>query len=105
MKVLDAYRLETAVLVSDGHRRPRQIAVDELHLAKEFTDDPVPDSAILTILDNARFAPSGGNRQGWRIINVQDTALRPQLADLSLPAATRYRARPWILRSRLARYR
>jgi nitroreductase len=57
---------------------------------REFTGEPVPDEVLHRILDNARFAPSGGNRQGWRVINVTDPALREQLADLSLPCATRY---------------
>ncbi|MBO0894185.1 MAG: nitroreductase family protein, partial [Acidimicrobiales bacterium] len=30
-----------------------------------FTDDPVPDEVVWRILDTARFAPSGGNRQPW----------------------------------------
>jgi nitroreductase len=32
--------------------------------AREFTDDPLPDTTLFKILENARFAPSGGNRQG-----------------------------------------
>ena len=32
--------------------------------AREFTDAPLSDDTLCTILDNARFAPSGGNRQG-----------------------------------------
>ena len=32
--------------------------------AREFTDAPVPDEVLYKILDNARFASSGGNRQG-----------------------------------------
>ena len=31
---------------------------------RRFTDDPLPDEVLERILDNARFAPSGGNRQG-----------------------------------------
>jgi nitroreductase len=57
---------------------------------REFTGEPVPDEVLRRILDNARFAPSGGNRQGWRIINVIEPATRHRLADLSLPIATRY---------------
>ena len=57
---------------------------------REFTDEPVPDDVLHRIIDNARFAPSGGNRQGWRIINITDAAKREQLADLSLTTATRY---------------
>ena len=57
---------------------------------REFTGEPVPLDVLHRILDNARFAPSGGNRQGWRIINISDASLKNQLADLSLPTATRY---------------
>ena len=35
--------------------------------AREFRPDPVPDEVLGQVLDNARFAPSGGNRQGWRV--------------------------------------
>jgi len=57
---------------------------------REFTGEPVPEDILQRIIDNARFAPSGGNRQGWRIINVQNAATRARLAELSLPMATRY---------------
>jgi len=57
---------------------------------REFTGEPVPVEVLHRIIDNARFAPSGGNRQGWRIIQVQDPASRARLADLSQAAATRY---------------
>lgn len=59
---------------------------------REFTGEPVPDEVLRRIIGNARFAPSGGNRQGWRIINVRDPAAKERLADLSLPTATRYLA-------------
>lgn len=57
---------------------------------REFTGGPLPDEILHRIIDNARFAPSGGNRQGWRIIHVTDTATKQRLAELSLPSATRY---------------
>jgi nitroreductase len=44
--------------------------------------DPVPDHIIYRILDNARFAPSGGNRQPWKVILVQDPALRSALSQI-----------------------
>src|SRR5438034_11268345 len=58
--------------------------------AREFTADPLPDAALADILDRARFAPSGGNRQGWKVIVVRDNATREALARLTEPAATRY---------------
>jgi nitroreductase len=60
--------------------------------AREFTDDPVPDDALFTILNNARFASSGGNRQGWRVIVVRDPATKQALAELQIPAIKRYMA-------------
>jgi nitroreductase len=49
---------------------------------REFTDEPVGDEELYRILDAARFAPSGGNRQGWRAIVVRDPELRRRLRDL-----------------------
>ena len=69
--------------------------------ARQFTDDPLPAETLFKMLDNARFAPSGGNRQGWRVIVVRDRATRDALAALSAPAAKRYAAQvqagenPW----------
>ena len=68
---------------------------------REFTDDPLPDSVLHTILDNARFAPSGGNRQGTRVVIVRDTATRERLVEITEPGARRYHAQqragetPW----------
>lgn len=69
--------------------------------AREFTDDPLPDEVLTEIFENARFAPSGGNRQGGRVIVVRDPDTRSALADLAAPAARRYVAQgnagesPW----------
>lgn len=46
-----------------------------------FTEQPVDDSTLYEILDDARFAPSGGNRQPWRVAVVKDLTLRRNLAD------------------------
>lgn len=47
-----------------------------------FTDDDVADEVLHRVVDNARFASSGGNRQGWRVVIVKDPALREQVAAL-----------------------
>lgn len=52
---------------------------------RRFTDRTVDDSVVHDILDDARFAPSGGNRQPWRVAVVRDRALRRQLGDLMQP--------------------
>jgi nitroreductase len=68
---------------------------------RHFTDEPVPDDVLYRVLDNARFAPSGGNRQGAHVIVVRDRATRERLVELSLPGARRYTAQgkagevPW----------
>jgi nitroreductase len=49
---------------------------------REFTGEPVPDEVLHRILDDARFAPSGGNRQAWRVIVVRDRTTRVRLREL-----------------------
>lgn len=68
---------------------------------REFTDDPLPDEVLERILDHARFAPSGGNRQGAHVIVVRDRGTRERLAELNTTAVRRYVAQvkagesPW----------
>jgi nitroreductase len=68
---------------------------------REFTADPLPDSVLHEILDNARFAPSGGNRQGTQIVVVRERATREALVELTASVARRYTAQraagenPW----------
>lgn len=68
---------------------------------REFTDDPLPDETLHRILDHARCAPSGGNRQGTRIVAVREQETRRRLAELNEPAVRRYVAQsavgqsPW----------
>ncbi len=60
--------------------------------AREFTDEPVDDATLYRILDAARFAPSGGNRQGWHVIVVRDAETRRTLVELVKPTLRRYLA-------------
>jgi nitroreductase len=68
---------------------------------RSFTGDAVADDVVFRVLDNARFAPSGGNRQGWRVVVVQDSATRRALRDAYLPGWYSYLAQreaglvPW----------
>jgi nitroreductase len=45
----------------------------------------VDDDALHRVLDVARFAPSGGNRQGWRLVVVRDPDARRRLRELYVP--------------------
>lgn len=68
---------------------------------REFTSEQVDDEVVARILDNARFAPSGGNAQAWHVVMVKDHTLRTRLRELYLPGWRDYltmRAaglRPW----------
>ena len=64
-----------------GRRRQRltpawisREAIRTTGAVREFADEPVADSLVAALLDDARFAPSGGNRQPWRVALVKDVA-------------------------------
>ncbi len=57
---------------------------------RRFTEQPVPREVLERVLDNARFAPSGGNRQGWRVIVVTGQQTRRRLRELYEPAWDAY---------------
>ena len=52
---------------------------------RRFSTEQVPPEVLHRVLENARFAPSGGNRQGWRVVAVQDAGTRRALRDLYQP--------------------
>jgi nitroreductase len=47
-----------------------------------FTSEAVPRERLERALESARFAPSGGNRQGWRVVVVTDEEKRRRLREL-----------------------
>lgn len=49
---------------------------------RQFTDDPLPDEVLYGILDQARFAPNGGNRQGWHVVVLRDPGLKRRIGEL-----------------------
>ena len=59
---------------------------------REFRDEEIEDEVIHRILDNARFAPSGGNRQGVHVIVVKDFEKKRKLGQLCEPALLLYDA-------------
>jgi nitroreductase len=70
---------------------------------REFTDGPVDDATVYRMLETARFAPNGGNRQAWRVVLVKDPATRRALRNLYLPGWYEYLAQvsagltPWAV--------
>lgn len=59
---------------------------------REFTDEPVDDETLYAVLESARFAPSGGNRQGWQVIVLRDPEVRARIRDLYVLAWREYMA-------------
>jgi nitroreductase len=68
---------------------------------RDFTDRAVDDAVVARLLDTARFAPSGGNAQAWRVVVVKDSTNRRRLRDCYLRGSRDYLAllaaglRPW----------
>jgi nitroreductase len=59
---------------------------------REFEARPVEDAVVHGILDTARFAPSGGNRQAWRVVVVKDRPTRELLRNIYLKGWYKYLA-------------
>src|SRR5262244_2631584 len=70
----------------------RQV-VETTGTCRFYRSDPVPDDVLARVLDAARWAPTGGNRQGVRFVVVRDPAKRRQLRDWYLPIWEQYVAR------------
>jgi nitroreductase len=49
---------------------------------RAFTDEPVDDAVLHRMLEHARFAPNGGNRQGWRVVVLRGPAIRLRIRQL-----------------------
>ena len=69
-----------------------QEAMRTTFACREFTDDSVSDEVLHRILDVARFAPSGGNRQGGHVVVVRDNGVRQRLGELCVPTLRLYAA-------------
>jgi len=70
---------------------------------RDYRDEDVSDAVLHRILDTARFAPNGGNRQAWRVIVVKDPDLKRAMRDIYLPGWYEYLAQaaegltPWAV--------
>lgn len=49
---------------------------------RAFTDRDLPDPTLFEILDDARFAPNGGNRQAWRVVVIRDPEVKSAIGGL-----------------------
>ncbi len=51
-------------------------AIEKRRSIRKFKPDPVPDNLIMEIMEAARLAPSGTNRQPWRFQILKDGDLK-----------------------------
>jgi nitroreductase len=47
---------------------------------REYEDTPIKEDKLLRVLEAARLAPSGANRQAWKFVVVRDIQRRQKLA-------------------------
>ena len=57
-------------------------AIGTRRSVRAYRDDPIPDDVLRRVLDAARVAPSGSNRQPTRLILVREPAARQALAPM-----------------------
>ncbi len=57
-------------------------AMRTLRAVRRLRPDPVPDDVLRRVLEAATWAPTGGNRQPWRIVLVKDRAKKERLGEL-----------------------
>lgn len=90
MTELDIETLGEAVPLLEGIRTTRAI--------RRLRPDPVPRELIRKVCEAGTFAPSGGNRQPWVFVAVDDAEKRRWVADRYRPVFQRY-IRPAIERA------
>ena len=57
-------------------------AMRTLRAVRRLRPDPIPDDVLRRVLEAATWAPTGGNRQAWRVIVVKDPARKQRLGEL-----------------------
>ena len=65
-------------------------AMSTLRAVRRIKPDPIPDEVLDRVLRASTWAPSGGNRQCWRMIVVRDPVLKMELEKLYKPHWNEY---------------
>src|SRR5882757_6282893 len=68
-------------------------AMRTLRAVRRLKPDPIPDAVLRRVLEAATWAPTGGNRQPWRIVVVKDPARKERLGALYAEQWTKFAAR------------
>ena len=59
-------------------------AIETRRSIRHFRSDNVPDELIKQVLEAARLAPSGSNRQPWRFLVIRDKEVKKKLRRICL---------------------
>src|SRR5947208_13414313 len=82
--VLVAECASALIIICNHHRRYTRMKVSELMRTKravrQFTDEPLPEEAIRSILNAGRRAQSSKNTQPWYFIAIRDRETLRQLS-------------------------
>lgn len=70
-----------------------QEVIETTETCRFYRSDAVPEDVLARVLDAARFAPSGGNRQPVRFIAVRDPEKKRTLKEWYLPIWQSYAGR------------
>ena len=57
-------------------------AMSTLRAVRRLRPDPIPEEVLRRVLEAASWAPTGGNRQPWRIVVVRDGEAKARLGGL-----------------------
>jgi nitroreductase len=60
-------------------------AMSTLRAVRRLRPEPIPEAVLTRVLTAATWAPTGGNRQPWRIVAVKDPQKKQALRDLYHP--------------------
>ncbi len=72
-------------------------AIRKRRSVRSYKPDPVPNDAIDIILEAARLAPSGSNRQPWRFQTVTDKVLKQRIFDEASMGAKQILEAPLVI--------
>jgi nitroreductase len=68
-------------------------AMRTLRAVRRLRPDPIADDVLHRVLEAATWAPTGGNRQPWRVIVVKERTIKERLGKLYVTQWTQFAGR------------
>jgi nitroreductase len=65
-------------------------AMRTLRAVRRLRPDPIADDVLRRVIEAATWAPTGGNRQPWRVIVVKERAIKERLGSLYAQEYTKF---------------